>query len=89
MSFLILMTCGSKEMVVAFECSFHPRVRQEGKAIQALFSFLISEVAELGGRAEMVGGVSCPLRAREAGKRGLRTSSRELLQALCTQGGAS
>lgn len=46
-------------MVVAFECSFRPKVRQERKAIQALFSFLISEVAELGGRGEM-GGVSCP-----------------------------
>lgn len=42
-------------MVVAFECSFRPKVRQERKAIQALFSFLISEVAELGGRGEMGG----------------------------------
>lgn len=49
MSFLVLTTCGYKEMVVAFECGFRPRVRQEGKAIQALFSFLISEKAELGG----------------------------------------
>lgn len=55
MSFLVLTTGGSKEMVVAFEGSFRPKVRQERKAIQALFSFLISEVAELGGRGEMGG----------------------------------
>lgn len=71
MSFLVLTTYGSKEMVVAFECGFRPRVRQEGKAIQALFSFLISEEAELGRRGEM-GGVSCPLRARELEEEGLR-----------------
>lgn len=47
-------------MVVAFECGFRPRVRQQGKAIQALFSFLISEEAELGGRGEMWGGCLLP-----------------------------
>lgn len=71
MSFLVLTTYGSKEMVVAFECGFRPRVRQEGKVIQALFSLLISEEAELGRRGEM-GGVSCPLRARELEEEGLR-----------------